>query len=208
MDVVSFENQRWSADTQGVEFRHTAALGLVENAPVLDIGCGDGLFLALLKERGIEATGTDFSDVAVSRCVSRGLRAVVAHGEKLPFDDRSFETVTLLDVLEHTYDPMALLSEAARIARGSILVSVPNFSSLPARLQTLSGAVPENNRPGKGHVYWFNRPVLTECAAKASLVPGRTRMNTFKPLSYCGGSIVRLWPDLLALSFVEEFRKP
>jgi len=55
----------------------------------------------------------------------------------------------MLDILEHLYYPKALLLEASRVA-DKVIFSVPNFSSLPARMQTLFGLVPENNTAKKG----------------------------------------------------------
>ena len=208
MSVKDFENERWRYTPQKLEFRHRAALSLVEKGPVLDVGCGDGLFLSLCKDRGIEAQGVDFSDVAVARCKERGLdarQADLAAGP-LPFPDKSFPTVIALDVLEHVYEPEKLLQEMKRISSGAVIVGVPNFSSLPARLQVLLGKVPENNRPNKAHVYWFNWSVLLFLAKRAGLIPGRLEMNTFSPLTHFSWA-VPLWPNLLALSFVLELRK-
>lgn len=203
-----FEDNRWRSFTQALEFRHQAALSLVTQGPVLDIGCGDGLLLALLRERGIEAEGADISQEAVARCKERGLQACVydpAH--PLPYPDNSFECVVLLDVLEHVYDPVVLLAEARRISRSEIVIGVPNFSSFPARIQVLLGGVPENNQPHKGHVYWFNRDVLRSVARDAGLRITAWRMNTFMPFRLLGNSIVRLAPRLLALSFVVRLER-
>lgn len=200
-DTKAFENERWASFTQPREFRHDAALSLVDRGPVLDIGCGDGLLLALFKERGIDAEGADISSEAIERCVEKGLVAREYDPAKpLPYANDAFETVVLLDVLEHVYEPEALLREAARVGK-QVIVGVPNFSSLPARVQVLLGRVPENNLPHKGHVYWFNRDVLTRTAARAGLAETRLLMNTFRPFAGMNG-IVRLAPNMLALSFV------
>jgi hypothetical protein len=110
-------------------------------------------------------------------------------------------------VLEHQYDPLVLLKEMARVSKKSVVVGVPNFSSLPARLQILSGRVSENNQPHKGHVYWFNYPVLMGLAEKADLVLERCVMNTFRPATIVGNTLTKLFPNLFALSFVAHFHK-
>jgi SAM-dependent methyltransferase len=43
-------------------------------------------------------------------------------GVSLPFEDRSFDYVTIVDVLHHTEDPAAVLSEAARVARQGVVL--------------------------------------------------------------------------------------
>ena len=210
MSTKDFENKRWSDHSQKVEFRHHAALELVQEGSVLDIGCGDGLFLSLCREKGIEAQGVDFSDIAVSHCEEQGLKAqrVDISVGTLPFADKAFATVVALDVLEHVYDPVPLIAEMKRISSQDIIISVPNFSSLPARLQTLFGRVPENNRPNKGHIYWFNYPVLRALLEKNGLHITILRTNTpwerVPLLGLVTRTLARLSPHLFALSFIVE----
>jgi len=207
-NVKSFEDSRWISFRQSVEFRHTAALEFIQEGPVLDVGCGDGLFMNMLRIKGIKAVGVDISDEAVKVCTTQGLHAeVIASADALPFPDASFEYVVMLDVLEHVYDPVLFLAEARRVSKNYIIVGVPNFSSLPARIQTLLGRVPENNRPKKGHVYWFNYPVLMFIAKQAMLTPGRLEMNTFSPFTVMKNWVTHIWPNLFALSFILELRK-
>jgi len=54
---------------------------------------------------------------------------VVDLGGKLPFEDESFDTILLTDVLEHLAEPVAALGEAARILRlgGKLIIGVPFF---------------------------------------------------------------------------------
>lgn len=185
-----------------------AALALIDHGPVLDIGCGDGLLLGFLRDRDIDAEGIDISDEAVARCQEQGLKArTYDPADPLPFEDGSFETVVLLDVLEHVYDPVALLKEATRVSRKTVVVGVPNFSSLPARLQVLLGKVPENNRPNKGHVYWFTHSELGSVAQRAGLREAALKMNTFRPFTGVLYALVRILPDLMALSFVARYEK-
>lgn len=208
MDVQTFENARWAQKPQKPEFRHRAALSLVSEGPVLDIGCGDGLLLSMLTEKGIAAEGVDFSDVAVAHCAEQGLHAkqVDIVSEPLSYADSTFPTVIALDVLEHVYDPVALLKEIARVSGGRVIIGVPNFSSLPARLQVLFGKVPENNTPSKGHVYWFNWRVLTAMAAQEGLSITLCRTNApwerVPLLGGCMKGLARMFPNLFALSFV------
>ena len=207
MSVQQFEDARWRGSDQKTEFRHKEAVKFIENGTVLDVGCGDGLLLTLLKQKGIIAEGVDISPEGVAKCVAAGFVAKVHSVDgPLPYQDRSFDTVVLLDVLEHVYDPAVVLREVARVARMQVIVSVPNFSSLPARLQTLHGEVPENNRPHKGHVYWFNDAVLRGVVHDAGLAIETLRMNTFSPFSTLGISPA-LWPNGLALSFVARLKR-
>lgn len=208
MNVEEFENERWQNFDQKPVFRHRAALNMVPPGSVLDLGCGDGLFLEMLQRKGFEAEGLDASSEAVKKCIAKGLKAQVydfTH-KPLPYEDNSFDSVVLLDVLEHTYSPEPMLCEAARVAKTCVIASVPNFNSLPARLQVLRGHVPENNQPWKGHVYWFNYSALKRLFAKCDLEVETIEKNTFwqsKPVSGMLARIVAgIFPGLGSLSFV------
>lgn len=208
MDVQTFENIRWSEKPQRAEFRHRAAVGLVPKGTALDVGCGDGLLLMMLGQKGVVAKGIDLSDVAVAQCKAKGLTALQGDFTKdpLPFADRSFDTVIALDVLEHVYDPEAVLKEMIRVSSKNIIIGVPNFSSLPARLQTLFGKVPENNHPHKGHIYWFNWMVLTTLVRKNNLRIIELRVNApWERVPVVGmmtKSLACAFSNLFALSFV------
>ncbi len=70
---------------------------------VLDIGCGRGEFLELLKELGIGAKGIDLDDTMVDYCLSRGLNVVkdeaISYLENL--DDKSLDGIFIDQVVEH-----------------------------------------------------------------------------------------------------------
>ncbi len=86
---------------------------------VLDLGCGDGLMGHLLMQLrpDLEVVGTD---------VFPRPRLLIPFtqydGQTLPFDDRSFDYVTVVDVLHHTEDPARVLGEAARVTRHGVVI--------------------------------------------------------------------------------------
>lgn len=212
MSVKQFEDTRWARDDQKVCFRHEAALDLITEGKVLDLGSGDGLFLSLLKQKGIEGEGLDISEEGVAKTRAKGLSAsLFDFNDPIPFGDATFDTLVMLDVLEHLYAPETLLKEAARVSKKYIIVGVPNFSSLPARLQTLFGKVPENNRPNKGHIYWFNWSVLRALIEKNGLRVETLRVNApWERIPLIGAvshGLAQLFPNLFALSFVVRVRK-
>jgi SAM-dependent methyltransferase len=99
---------------------------------ILDIGCGTGANLEMLADFG-EAEGVDVSTEALDFCRTRGLQNVrQGEAEHLPYEDRSFDLVTGLDVVEHLDDDVAGLREMRRVLRlgGRALLFVPAFMFL------------------------------------------------------------------------------
>ena len=99
---------------------------------ILDVGCGTGANLLMLSEYG-DAEGVDISKDALAFCRERGLDKVkLGAGEKLPYDDGTFDSVTAFDVVEHMDDDLAGLREMRRVLRpgGRVLLFVPTFMFL------------------------------------------------------------------------------
>jgi len=85
----------------------------------LDVGCGSGEIAAVIEGLAPEMT-IEGVDVLV-----RGVTHIPIteyNGETLPFDDDSFDIVTLIDVLHHTDAPDRILAECVRVARRAVIV--------------------------------------------------------------------------------------
>ena len=98
-------------------------LDLVENGRarggrVLDVGCGTGILMESLPRFGPTVVGLDYSATALEFCRERGAeRLVLGSGDRLPFDDASFDVVTAIGVIEHIDDDRGALAEWARVLR-------------------------------------------------------------------------------------------
>jgi len=103
----------------------------LSNAKVLDIGCGGGLFLSLLKQEGAEVVGIELSD-------SRAQYAKAKHNlviDKHPIENdhwqqgylSHFDAATLWDVIEHVNYPQQTLQSAANVLKqgGLLLIDTP-----------------------------------------------------------------------------------
>ena len=208
MGTEQFENLRWSSRNSELGFNHESALEMIEGGSVLDLGCGDGILLDSLKLRGNRVEGVDISREAVKKCEAKGHKVELFDFSdgKLPYSDNSFDYVVMLDVLEHLYDPDTTLAEAKRVSKRFIILSVPNFSSLPARLQVFLGRVPENNRRGKGHIFWFNWNVLVKMVRAKGLRITNSKYRTFWQgrfiFSSITGFLMNVIPNLFALTLV------
>ncbi|HSF18600.1 MAG TPA: class I SAM-dependent methyltransferase [Vicinamibacteria bacterium] len=112
-----------------------------QRAPVLDLGCGRGEFLDLLREAGIDARGVDSNVDMVKVCERKGLEAT--HGHVLSFlaDSRpgSAGGIFAAQLIEHLppKDMKRLLVESHRVLRrgGRIIVETVNPRSLIALLE-------------------------------------------------------------------------
>lgn len=103
----------------------------LKHAKVLDIGCGGGLFLSLLKDEGAEVAGIELSD-------SRAQYAKTKHDleiYKCPIETEFwqkeyadfFDAITLWDVIEHVNYPLQTLQSAANVLKkgGLLLIDTP-----------------------------------------------------------------------------------
>ncbi|HWC95798.1 MAG TPA: class I SAM-dependent methyltransferase [Candidatus Sulfopaludibacter sp.] len=112
--------------------RQTRARG-----PLLDVGCGGGLFLGMMRERGFRVLGLDNSREAAGIAWRRQqVPTVCAMLESAPLPEGSIAGLTMFHVMEHLYDPRAYLAAAHRLLApdGRLIVQVPNAASWQARL--------------------------------------------------------------------------
>jgi SAM-dependent methyltransferase len=104
---------------------------------VLDLGCGDGAFLAEIQALGAEPVGADVAETALERARGRAPRAELRRVEPdgpLPFADRSFDVVWCSETLEHVAATASFLAEVYRVLRpgGALVVTVPRVPRLRA----------------------------------------------------------------------------
>jgi SAM-dependent methyltransferase len=107
------------------------------NGPLLDVGCGGGLFLGMMRERGFRVLGLDNSREAAAIAWRRQQApSVCASLEQAPFRPESVAGLTMFHVVEHLYDPRAYLRAAFALLRpdGRLVVQVPNAASWQFRL--------------------------------------------------------------------------
>jgi len=113
-----------------LQFVERAVRECGEEGLIVDVGCGGGLFLEMLSERGAKhVAGLDFSlDAARIATRRAGVPAVCGTLSKAPFAPGSCAAVTMFHVLEHLYDPSSYLESAHKLLKpdGRLIVQVPN----------------------------------------------------------------------------------
>lgn len=108
---------------------------LAPAARVLDVGCGRGVLLREIAERGFEAHGVEANAPAARGADPRAEVRIAPRLADAGYPAAFFDEVVIWHVLEHLRDPRATLAEVCRILRpgGRLVVAVPNFSSAQAR---------------------------------------------------------------------------
>jgi glycosyltransferase involved in cell wall biosynthesis/SAM-dependent methyltransferase len=94
---------------------------------LLDVGCGGGHLVQAARDEGWRTTGADLSHQACAIAAAAG-PVVQADARALPFAGATFDALTLVNVLDHTINPLLVVREAARVLRpgGLLVVRIPN----------------------------------------------------------------------------------
>ena len=146
---------------------------------LLDVGCGSGDLVRVAVARGWEAEGLDLAPAAVVAAREAGVKARLGPLSPEAVAGQRFDAVTLMDVLEHTQDPAALLADVRRVLKpeGWLLLATPDAASLSARLM------------GRWWPMWI--PEHHVCFTRAGLV---------RLLERAGFEAAQAWTSLRAVS--------
>ena len=137
---------------------------------LLDLGCGYGFLLEEARSTFRSATGTEFSERAAAVARARGLKVVTGGLHDLPAGSR-FDCIVASHVVEHLYDPVAVLPTILARLRpgGSLVVATPDMGSAWRRL--LGARWPSFKVPE--HVLYLDRDALGRLLAGAGFVAVR-----------------------------------
>jgi len=104
---------------------------LPQGSRVLDVGCGRGVLLEALADKGYETHGFEISKKAVQGVDPRTSVRIANDLKQAKYERHTFDAVILWHVLEHLRDPKGTLEEVREILKpgGKLIVAVPNFSS-------------------------------------------------------------------------------
>jgi len=177
------------------------------NCRVLDLGCGNGVFLKLLEqEKNVRGLGIELSQEKIIESIATGISVV--HGDlnnKLDFaDDRSFDYVVVSNTLQEVDRPDHLLQEVVRVGKKAV-VSFINFGNIKTRSQLfLKGKMPETkNLPH----HWYNTPNIHLATIRDFReLCGLLNIKIIKeiPLGSSGNLLAKTLPNLFAANCVFE----
>jgi len=133
--LVSRLRRRW----EGGKVRLYASLVGPGPRRWLDVGCGNGRFLALLRDFGPRdwtLVGTDFDAAAAAECAERGFETHVTRAEDFRGGDASFDGVIMLQLIEHVDDPRRICERVFALLKpgGCFIVETPNLAGGDYRL--------------------------------------------------------------------------
>jgi methionine biosynthesis protein MetW len=169
---------------------------------VLDVGCGDGSLLALLRDhKAVEGRGIELSREGVSQCLAKGLPVIQgdADTDLADYPNDAFDYVILSQTIQATRQPKVVLEHLLRIGRRAI-VSFPNFGHWRVRVEVgLKGRMPmTENLP----YCWYNTPNIHFCTIEdfEALCRGRSAKVIDRlavDQQHRHGWASKLWPNLL-----------
>jgi len=172
---------------------------------VLDLGCGNGEFLAYLRDtRQCSGYGVEIADANVLACTQRGVNVIQLNLEDglALFEDQSFDVVLQIETLQHLRNTETMLRETARVGRVGI-VSFPNFAHWPNRVQVAAGRMPVTRvLPYQ----WYDTPnIRVGTYADFEVLARKDGLRIRDAFGIQNGRAVRRWPNLRASVAVFKF---
>jgi methionine biosynthesis protein MetW len=174
---------------------------------VLDLGCGNGEFLELLRDqRNVDGTGLEIDADNINEAVGRGLNILEQNMDQglSNFPDQSFDTVVMAHALQAVHFPDRILDEMLRIGREGI-ITFPNFGHWRCRwyLSTrgrmpVSKFMPHN---------WYDTPNIHFCTVRDFEALCREKGIKILARDMVGNTnrqplLATLWPNLFALTAI------
>ena len=150
---------------------------------LLDVGCGYGGFVSLMRDRGWDAEGVDPSPVTVAAASAKGIPVRLGTLGEFSRPGAAYRAITMFYVLEHLFDPMSALRKVFALLEpgGVLLVRVPDTTPIVRLLSPFGLGGGLYDPPF--HLFDFPPRVLARMLAEAGFgkirtFPGR---NTIPP---------------------------
>ena len=136
-----------------------------KSGKLLEVGFGNGVTLARLKDFGWDVAGVEFDTVSVKLARSLGLDAHLGSIEDVAYPSGTFDAVVASHLIEHLPDPRGFLRECHKVLKegGRLVLTTPNASSLGHRLFAANWRGLEPPR----HLHVFGPKVLSQLASDA-----------------------------------------
>lgn len=157
-------------------------------SPVLDLGCGLGVFMVALQRSGYRVMGLDTSPSVVARLTQLGLTAAVGSLLEYPAAWPKPKVVTMFETLEHLPDPIGFLGRVhAKFSDAVLIISVPS----PKRWTLRRGTREPGDYPPNHLTRWTPRSLLR--AISKSGYKGTVVFPRVNPRDLSGTGLVTLY---------------
>lgn len=145
-------------ESKGLHLNYSIITNMIkEGLSVLDLGCGDGTLLKMLKNKNIHARGIDINQENIVKCLEKGLSVIQGDIDEglQEYPDKSYDYVVLNQTLQSTEKPDFVINEMLRVGK-KVVVSFPNFGYWKVRFYLMfKGKMPKSNiLPFQ----WYNTP--------------------------------------------------
>jgi len=146
---------------------------------LLDVGSGDGSWLARMRDLGWRVEGQELDPSAAEHARrTYDLEVRVGSLKDLAYADQTFDAITLSHVIEHVYEPVALLAECRRILKpgGRLVALTPNVASFGHRHFGRAWVALDPPR----HLFLFSPVTLTEVARRSGFTSFQVWTNAVR----------------------------
>jgi ubiquinone/menaquinone biosynthesis C-methylase UbiE len=161
----------------------------VKPGNLLDVGCGNGIFLHRMHNLDWSVTGIDFDAKAIEyakKMHGGDLTFINTDLSSARFADNSFDAVTMSHVIEHVPDPVGTLIEIRRILKsgGRLVVTTPNIQSFGhGKFRDCWWGLDSPR-----HLQIFSLQALKNCAHRAGFMAMKTSTSAANADTFIGGS--------------------
>lgn len=190
--------------TEAVRLDHRIICRIVEpETNVLDLGCGNGVLLDLLRnQKKVKGQGIELDEASIFQCVEKGLSVFHMDFDSglSSYTDQSFDYVILNQSLQETLHVEFVLREALRVGK-KVVVGFPNFAHIKARVQLFfRGITPVTN--ALPHL-WYNTPNLHFLSiSDFETFSAERKITVLERYYFSGKSIIKFQPNLFAMNAI------
>lgn len=150
-------NQHYT-ESKGLHLNYSIITDMISSQDsVLDVGCGDGTLMKMLREKNVHVTGIDIDQNNIVKCLEKGLSVIQGDIDEglQGYSDKSYDYVVLNQTLQSTEKPDYVIQEMLRVGK-KVVISFPNFAYWKVRFYLMfHGKMPKSNiLPFE----WYNTP--------------------------------------------------